>query len=61
MLTIFVSVVEDATWKQIAQKNYELDERNRILVADNDRLKRNNDVLGMFAFSMFTVHVACLS
>lgn len=61
MLTIFVSVTEDASWKQIAQKNYELDERNRILVADNDLLKRNNEALGTFAFLILAVHVACLS
>ena len=48
-----ILVTSDATWKRIAQKNYELDERNRLLLIDNDVLKRNNDDLGEFDFRFF--------
>ena len=59
----FVSVTSDATWKRIAQKNYELDERNRLLLIDNDILQRNNDDLGEFYFRFLRLcmYVDCLT
>ena len=59
----FVSVTSDATWKRIAQKNYELDERNRLLLVDNDILKRSNDDLGEFCycFHRLCMSVGCLT